>query len=81
LSGRAIRTAVSELSGSAGTLRATSRTRGAERKDDEATAAIATIDKQREETIEQLRRERYGDLVEAERKADGVSEQEALRER
>jgi hypothetical protein len=41
------------------------------RGEDEATAAI---DEQREETIEQFRRERYGDLVEAERKADGFSE-------
>jgi hypothetical protein len=35
------------------------------RGEDEATAAI---DEQREETIEQFRRERYGDLVEAERR-------------
>jgi hemolysin D len=44
------------------------------RKADEATAAIAAIDEQRKETDEQYRRERYTDLVEAERKAGGLSE-------
>lgn len=40
----------------------------------EATAAIATIDVQRAETIMEFRRERYADLTEAERKAKGLSE-------
>jgi hemolysin D len=44
------------------------------RKADEATAAIAAIDEQHKETDEQYRRERYTDLVEAERKASGLSE-------
>lgn len=44
------------------------------RKADETTAAIAAIDEQRNETKEEFRRERYGDLVEAERKAKGLSE-------
>lgn len=44
------------------------------RKADETTAAIAAIDEQRQETAEEFRRERYGDLVEAERKAEGLSD-------
>jgi hemolysin D len=44
------------------------------RKADETTAALAAIDEQRQETAEEFRRERYGDLVEAERKARGLSE-------
>jgi hemolysin D len=44
------------------------------RKAAEATAAIAAIDEQRKQTDEQYRRERYTDLVEAERKAGGLSE-------
>jgi hemolysin D len=44
------------------------------RKADETTAAIAELDEQRQETAEEFRRERYGDLVEAERKAKGLSE-------
>jgi hemolysin D len=44
------------------------------RKTDEATAAIAAIGAQRTETREEFRRERYTDLVEAERKAKGLSE-------
>jgi hemolysin D len=44
------------------------------RKADETTAAIAAIAEQRTETAEQFRRERYADLVEAERKAKGLNE-------
>lgn len=44
------------------------------RKADEATAAIAAIDEQRNQTNEEFRRERYTELVEAERKAKGLSE-------
>jgi hemolysin D len=44
------------------------------RKADEATAAVAAIDEQRKETGEEFRRERYSDLVEAQRKAKGLSE-------
>jgi hemolysin D len=40
----------------------------------EATAAIAAIDGQRTQAIEEYRRTRYGELVEAERKAKGLSE-------
>jgi hemolysin D len=41
---------------------------------DELTAAMAAIEEQRTQTDEEYRRERYGDLVEAERKAQGLSE-------
>ncbi len=41
---------------------------------DEATAAIAAIDEQRKQAEIEYRRERYGDLVEAERKAKGLRE-------
>jgi hemolysin D len=41
---------------------------------DEATAAIAAIEEQRTQTVEEYRRTRYGELVEAERKAKGLSE-------
>jgi hemolysin D len=41
---------------------------------EEATAAIAAIDAQRIQTDEEFRRERYTELVEAERKAKGLSE-------
>jgi hemolysin D len=44
------------------------------RKADEATAAIAAIDEQRNQAIEEFRRERYGDLVDAQRKANGLNE-------
>jgi hemolysin D len=44
------------------------------RRYDEATAAIAAIDQQRVQTDEEFRSKRYGDLVEAERKAKGLSE-------
>ena len=44
------------------------------RKADEATAAVAAIEEQRKQTIEEFRRERYGDLVEAARKAKTLSE-------
>jgi len=44
------------------------------RKSDEATAAIAAIDEQRNQVIEEFRRDRYGELIEAERKASGLSE-------
>lgn len=40
----------------------------------ETTAAIAAIDEQRQETIAEFERERYSDLVEAERKARGLSD-------
>lgn len=43
-------------------------------KADEATAAITAIDEQRKETIAEFRRERYADLAEAERKANGLRE-------
>jgi membrane fusion protein, hemolysin D len=45
------------------------------RKAEEETAAIAAIDEQRKETVEAFRRERYGDLVEATRKANGLQEE------
>jgi hemolysin D len=41
---------------------------------DETTAAIAAIDEQRMQTAAEFRRERYSELVEAERKAKGLSE-------
>ncbi len=41
---------------------------------EEVSAAIAAIDEQRAQAAEQFRRERYADLVEAERKANGLSE-------
>jgi membrane fusion protein, hemolysin D len=41
---------------------------------DELTAAIAAIEEQRKQTDEEFRRERYSDLVEAERKAEGLNE-------
>jgi hemolysin D len=41
---------------------------------DESTAAIAAIEEQRSEANLEFRRERYTDLVEAERKAKGLSE-------
>jgi hemolysin D len=44
------------------------------RRYDESTAAIAAIDQQRIQTDEEFRRARYGELVEAERKAKGLSE-------
>jgi hemolysin D len=44
------------------------------RKADEATAAIAAIDEQRNAADKEFRRERYTDLVEAQRKAEGLSE-------
>jgi hemolysin D len=44
------------------------------RKADEAIAAIAAIGEQRNQSIEQFRRERYSDLIEAERKAKGLRE-------
>ncbi len=44
------------------------------RKADEATAAIAAIDEQRKEAVAQFRRERYSDLVDAERKVKELSE-------
>lgn len=44
------------------------------RKADETTAAIAAIDEQSKETVKTFRRERYGDLVEAQRKAKGLRE-------
>jgi hemolysin D len=44
------------------------------RKADEATAAIAAIDEQHTQTVEEFRRARYSELVEAERKAKGLSE-------
>ncbi len=44
------------------------------RRYDESTAAISAIEEQRVEASEEYRRERYGDLVEAERKAKGLSE-------
>lgn len=40
----------------------------------EAAAAIAAIDEQRQKTIAEFQRERYADLVEAERKARGLAE-------
>jgi hemolysin D len=40
----------------------------------EALAAIAAIDEQRKQADKEFRRERYADLVEAERKAKGLSE-------
>lgn len=43
-------------------------------KADEATAAIAAIDEQRNEAIKEFRRQRYADLVDAQRKANGLSE-------
>lgn len=44
------------------------------RKVDEASAAIASIGAQRIQTKEEFRRERYSDLVEAARKAQGLGE-------
>jgi len=44
------------------------------RRYDEATAAIAAIEEQRTQIDAQFRRERYADLVEAERKAKGLNE-------
>src|SRR5262249_44055040 len=44
------------------------------RRYDETTAAIAAIEQQRQETEVESRRNRYSDLVEAERKAKGLSE-------
>jgi membrane fusion protein, hemolysin D len=44
------------------------------RKADEATAAIAAIDEQRKQVIKEFRRERYGELVEAERKVKDLTE-------
>jgi hemolysin D len=44
------------------------------RKAVEAMAATAAIDEQRKETTEQFRRERYGDLVDAQRKTKGLNE-------
>jgi hemolysin D len=44
------------------------------RKLDEASAAIAAIGAQRAQTKEEFRRERYSDLVEAARKANGLGE-------
>jgi hemolysin D len=44
------------------------------RKADEATAAIAAIAEQRKQVIKGFRRERYGELVEAERKVKALSE-------
>jgi len=44
------------------------------RRFDETTAAIAAIEAQRVQTREEYRRERYGDLVEAQRKAKGLGE-------
>jgi hemolysin D len=44
------------------------------RKYDEATAALAGIVEQRAQTDAEYRRERYGELVEAERKATGLGE-------
>jgi hemolysin D len=44
------------------------------RRYDEASAAIAAIEQQRLETEVEFRRSRYSDLVEAERKAKGLSE-------
>jgi hemolysin D len=44
------------------------------RKSDELTAAIAAIDEQRAQTEAEYRRERYGELVEAARKARGLDE-------
>jgi hemolysin D len=44
------------------------------RKADETSAAIAAVDEQRNQVVEEFRRDRYGELVEAERKANGLSE-------
>jgi hemolysin D len=44
------------------------------RRSDEAAAAIAAIGEQRTQAIEEYRRTRYGELVEAERKAKGLGE-------
>jgi hemolysin D len=44
------------------------------RKADEIAAAIAGIEEQRSQTIEEFRRDRYGELAEAERKANGLRE-------
>lgn len=44
------------------------------RRYDEAAAAIAAIKEQRDQTDAEYRRDRYADLVEAERKAKGLSE-------
>ncbi len=41
---------------------------------EETAAAIAAIEEQRSETVEEFRRARYADLVEAERKAKGLTE-------
>lgn len=43
-------------------------------KADEARTAIAALEEQRNQTIEEFRRERYGELVEAIRKVTGLSE-------
>jgi membrane fusion protein, hemolysin D len=45
------------------------------RKANEVTAALAAIDEQRKEINEQFRRERYGDLVDAQRKVRESSEE------
>ncbi|HEX4409021.1 MAG TPA: HlyD family type I secretion periplasmic adaptor subunit [Xanthobacteraceae bacterium] len=44
------------------------------RRSDELTAAIAAIEEQRRQAEAEYRRERYGELVEAERKAKGLNE-------
>lgn len=44
------------------------------RHSEETTAAIAAIDEQRQQAVEEFKRTRYGELVEAERKAKGLGE-------
>jgi hemolysin D len=44
------------------------------RRYEEATAALAAIAEQRQQTVKQYRRERFGELIEAERKARGLNE-------